>query len=39
MADANLRGATLIDAVGLTQEQVDEAHTDDATRLPEGLRC
>ncbi|MCK9925724.1 pentapeptide repeat-containing protein [Frankia sp. Mgl5] len=37
LTDAWLRGANLTDAVGLSQEQVEAAHGDDATCLPAGL--
>ena len=35
--ETDLQGADLIDAIGLTSSQIEEAHTDDETRLPENL--
>ncbi len=35
---AKLRGAKLTEVVGLTQEQIKSAITDEKTKLPEGLR-
>ena len=36
--EANLCGVDLLDATGLTQEQVDSAEIDERTRLPAYLR-
>ena len=38
LRDTNLQGPDLLDATGLTREQIEEAKTDDRTRLPAYLR-
>ena len=38
LREANLCGVDLLDATGLTQEQVDSAEIDERTRLPAYLR-
>jgi uncharacterized protein YjbI with pentapeptide repeats len=38
LRDARLMGADLRGVVGLSQAQIDSAHTDRTTKLPSGLK-